>query len=152
MNDVLQPVTIVRRANVDRSLSPHQVIDVTGRTRHSINKRVIESMPRGEGDDVEVTFFALDYPASDESLEQEFENRGLKPADPYSLAAVNRDDLAFGQKTGNLTHWKSAGGKWCYAAFYGWREVADTVEARADVNYNTKGQWSPGVWFAGIPK
>ena len=77
-------------------------------------------MPRGEGDEAEVFFFKLGRYVNDADLEKEYELRGLKPADPYSLAAVNEADPAFADDHPNGTHWKDKSGNWCSARSYQW--------------------------------
>src|SRR3989344_2102144 len=114
---------IIRSAKVDRTRTPQQVLDATGRKQYT-DRKAVDSMPRGEGEEVEVGFFKLDLSArggliSDDDLEKEFEFRGIKP-DPYAVAAVNAADPAFADTHPNGTHWKDAQGKWCFATFYRW--------------------------------
>lgn len=94
-------------------------------------------MPKGKGHKkVEVVLFKLDHPISDDSLEKEYELRGLVPADPQLLAAVNKVDTAI--NTG--THWKNDNGYWCFVEF--------------DQHYMFSGHhdwnWDSRFWFAGI--
>lgn len=136
---------IIRHVKVDRSLNPQEVLDTTGRRQYT-DPDVVASMPKGEGDEVDVVFFNLDRYVTEDELEKEYELRGLKSADPYSLAAVNRDDPTFADTNPNGTHWKGADGKWCSAAFGQWdveRRVG--VDRRGDV-------WSGLWWFAGVRK
>jgi hypothetical protein len=79
-------------------------------------------------------------------LDKEYERRGLKPADPYTLAAVNEADPAFADKHPNGTHWKDADDKWRYAAFYRWSD-----ERRAHV-YRSDYDWDDRWWFPGFRK
>ena len=138
--------TIVRRVRVDRSLTPQQVLDATGRSQYTIKSMVVESMPRGEGDEKDVYFFKLDRYATDDEIEQELALRGFKPADLYSLAQVNIDDPSFPETHPNATHWKDGLERWCFAAFGRW-------EGRRDVNLDRDdSQWDDYWWFAGIRK
>lgn len=136
---------IMRRASMDRDRTPQQALDATGRKRYT-NDDVVAVMPKGEGDEAEVVFFKLGRYVSDDDLEKEYELRGLKPADPFSLAAVNEADTAFADERPNGTHWKDANGKWCYIAFDRWN-------VERDVNvYRDDSAWDGGWWFAGLRK
>jgi len=137
---------IVRRVvKVDRRRSPQEALDATGRRQYT-NSGVLTAMPRGEAEEVDVFFFRLGRYVSDAELEKEYELRGFKPADPYSLAAVNETDPAFADNRPNATHWQDSDGQWCYAAFYRWR-----VGRSVDVNRLGRG-WHGRWWFAGLRK
>ena len=137
---------IVRVVRPDRNRTPKAVIDATGRNHLCANDRVVASMPRGIGEEVKVVFFRLRISINDDDLEKEYELRGLKSADPYSLAKVNEDDPAFADEHPNGTHWKDTDGNWCSAMFnrlrYGGREV---IVQR----YGDDGHYSD-LWFAGL--
>jgi hypothetical protein len=138
---------IVRRVGVKRDCAPQEAIDATGRRQYTSNGLVVKSMPRGKGDLVEVFFFRLGRPISDANLEKEYELRGLKPADPYSLSAVNEVDNQFAEERPNITHWKNANGKWCFISFFCSGEGEGRV--RVDqTDFDFDGTW----WFAGIRK
>ena len=139
---------IVRLVNVDRIRKPEQVLEATGRKQY-VDKDVVATMPHGEGGEVKVIFFKLDLSQrngqiSDDDLAKEYTLRGLKPADPYSLAAVNEADPSFADAHPNATHWKDANGKWCYAAFIVWSD-----ERGVDVYRHDFG-WDDYWWFAGL--
>lgn len=136
---------IVRRVKVNRSRGPRNTLDATGRKQYTDNK-VVEAMPRGEGDEVDVHFFKLERFINDDYLEKEYELRGLKPADPYSQAAVNEADPAFADEHPNGTHWKDADGKWCFAAFDRWDDGRKLRVDRDDDD------WGDFWWFAGVRK
>ena len=117
---------IIRKAKVNRSRSSQEALDATGRMQYT-DRKVVDSMPKGEGDEVEVIFFKLDLSnrngfISDDDLEKEFKLRGLKPADPVSVAAVNEADPTFADEKPHATHWKNAKGYWCYATFHRWND------------------------------
>jgi len=136
---------IVHCVKVDRTRTPQQVLDATGREQYTA-RDVVAGMPRGEGEEAEVVFFNLGRYVSDEGLRDEYTARGLKPADTYSLAKVNEDDASFADTHPNSTHWRDANGKRCFAAFhrrYGWRYVR--VYRRDD-------GWHGDWWFAGLRK
>lgn len=136
---------ITRLIKVNRSRSPQEALDATNRAQYT-DRTVVDAMPKGEGDEVEVLFFKLNRFVSDDDLEKEYELRGLKPADPYSLAAVNEADPSFADEKPNGTHWKDANGYWRYAAFGLWRG-----ERRVNVHHIDDG-WGDYWWFAGFRK
>lgn len=136
---------IVRHVKVNRNRSPQEVIKATGRTPY-LTDNVVATMPKGEGDEADVYFFKLGRYVNDADLDKEFELRGLKPVDPYSLAAVNEDDPAFADDHPNATHWKDANGEWCYAAFSEWYAYRSVLVDRTD------GDWLDCWWFAGLRK
>ena len=136
---------IIRHVRVNHTRTPQEALDATGRVQYK-DRDVVATMPRGEDDEVEVHFFKLGRYVSDADLEKEYELRGLKPADPYSLAAVNEADPAFADEHPNGTHWKDANGKWCYIAFFRW-----DGERRVDF-YRDDLDWFDVWWFAGLRK
>lgn len=141
---------IVRKVRVNRRRTPQEALDATGRSQHT-DKEVVDSMPKGEGDEVEVVFFKPDLSQrngyiSDDDLEKEYELLGLKPADPISVAAVNEADPAFADEKPHGTHWKDAKGNWCFASFGCW------VSGRRVRVRRFGGDWLGLWWFAGLPK
>lgn len=131
---------------VDRTRSPQEALDATGRKQY-IDTDVVKSLPRGTGDGAEVVFFKIGESVSDDNLEKEYERRGLIPADPYSLAAVNEVDPAFADTHPNGTHWKDAKDNWCFAAFDQWNDDNRNVYVNRD-HYVWYAHW----WFAGLRK
>ncbi|MEK7509154.1 MAG: hypothetical protein AAB605_00395 [Patescibacteria group bacterium] len=136
---------IIRCVQVNRARAPQDALKATGRNLY-VNDAVVKTMPKGEGDEAEMHFFKLDRWTSDEDLKQEFDKRGFKAADPYSLAAVNEADPVFADTHPNGTHWKDASGKWCYAAFYRWHDPHHVHVHRH--GHDWSGRW----WFAGVRK
>jgi hypothetical protein len=111
----------------------------------------VDAMPKGEGNEVEVVFFKPDLSnrngfISDDDLEKEFDLRGLMPADPISVAAVNEADPAFADEKPHGTHWKDAKGNWCCAAFNRWDDGREVI-----VDRDGSG-WDDRWWFAGVRK
>lgn len=138
---------IVRTVKVNRSRTPQEVLNATCRKQYTTSD-VVRDMPHGEkGETAEVIFFREGRFISDDGLEEKYELRGLKPADPYSQAAVNEADPTFADKNPNATHWKDKDGKWCYAAFHRW----DGGESDVSVDRDASG-WSDCWWFAGVRK
>ncbi len=142
--------SIAVKVKVNRRRSQQHAIEATGHTQYT-DRKVVDSMPKGEGDEVEVVFFKPDLSErngfiSDDDLEKEFELRGLKPADPISVAAVNEADPTFVEDKPVCTHWKDTEGNWCYATFVLWlgkREVS--------IGRNGDG-WFEHWRFAGVRK
>lgn len=141
---------IVRTVKVNRSRSQQEAIEATGCAQYT-DRKVVDAMPKGEGDEVEVVFFKPDLSnrnghISDDDLEKEFDLRGLKPADPISVAAVNEADPAFADDKPHSTHWKDAKGDWCCATFDRWG-------GKRKVNVHRRGSGWCGIWwFAGVRK
>src|SRR3989344_4353986 len=141
---------ITRHVHVDRTRTPQEVLDATGRAQYT-DRKVVDAMPKGEGNEVEVVFFKPDLSQrngfiSDDDLEKESESRGLKPADPISVAAVNEADPAFADEKPHGTHWKDAKGNWCFATFGHWfgERLVCVSENGSD--------WDVRWWFAGLRK
>lgn len=136
---------IIHRANVNRGLKPQEVLNTIGCKQYT-DSLVVAGMPKGEGEETEVVFFKLGRFIRDVDLDKEYELRGLKPADPYSLAAVNEVDKAFADEHPNGTHWKDTDGEWCFMAFglcCGERNVCVDRDKNA---------WSDKCWFGGLYK
>ncbi|MFH0873992.1 MAG: hypothetical protein V1846_04130 [Candidatus Komeilibacteria bacterium] len=103
---------IVRRVRVDRSPSPQQVLDsLEDYEQAKCGKDDVATMPRGEGEEVDVVFFSAHRQLDDDELEREYERQGIVP-DPYAQAQVNADDHGFVVSHSNATHWLGPDGKW----------------------------------------
>jgi hypothetical protein len=142
---------IVHHVKVDRSLSPDQVIEATGRKAWCMNDQVLQSMPRGAGEEVSVFFFNVGCHIGDWDLMKEYDLRGLKPADPYSLAKVNEENPAFADTHNNATQWRRDNGvSWCFASF----DTGKDGERFVGVRYAPEicSGWTGEWWFAGIRK
>jgi len=116
---------IVRRVHVDGTRSAPMALNATRRDSNMCNdSTVFTGIPRGVSGDVEVVFFKADDSAfdqddciSEDNLENQFTQRGLAPADLYSVAKVNEDDSDFANDHPNGTHWKDKSGRWCFVSF-----------------------------------
>lgn len=136
---------IFRRTTVDLSSSAQNAIKATGRAMH-LNDSVVATMPRGVSTEVDVHFFRLGCYVSCADLLKEYELRGLEPADPFSLAAVNQTDPAFADSRPNGTQWTDTKGNFCYALFNRWDGERGVLVRRLG------GDWPDGCWFAGVRK
>ena len=137
--------TIVRRVLVNRISTPEQMLDALGRKLY-VNRDVVATMPCGQGSEAEVHFFKPSRFVSDDELEKEYALRGLVPASPYDVAAVNQADPAFADSHPNATYWKDVSGKWCYLACGRW-----VGERSVDVAGRFR-DWSAHMWLAGVRK
>ncbi len=135
---------IVRRVTVNRSRSPRNMIAATKRAEY-LDNSVVKTMPRNEGDEVDVFFFKVgrDVPVAD--LAKEYELRGLVP-DHYAQGAVNEVDPAFAAEHPNSTQWQDEDGNFCYLTFFRW-DGKRYVDCR---RYNAG--WRVHWWFAGVRK
>jgi hypothetical protein len=141
---------IVRKVTVNLSRTPQEALDATGRTQYT-DRKVVDRMPKALVAEVEIVFFKPDLSEcdgyiSDDDLEKEYELRGLKPADPVSVAALNEANPAFADEKPHGTHWKDEKGNWCCAAFSRW----DGERGVGVRRYG--GDWSDRWSFAGVRK
>lgn len=153
--------TIYRHVNVNRQLSPEEMINATGRN-DNVSNRVLQTIPRGKGKITEIVLFSLDgRTVTDEQLDDEYEIRNLDPADPYSLSALNQDDPEFADKHPNCTHWINEKGEWCYITFghaedrFVHVDSVDDASASWDTIYFHRDAAFPEYenwWYAGIRK
>lgn len=109
-----QSEIIIRRVRVDRTRSPMEVINATGRNKY-VNDSVVATIPKGEGDEVEVYFIPTKRFVSKKEVSTFLAQYGLVP-DPRAQAAVNEADPAFADEYPNGTQW---GGN-CYLTFRRW--------------------------------
>lgn len=137
---------IVRRVKVNRSRSPAEMLNATNRKQY-LDRNVVKDIPKGKEDEPEIFFFKLGYEINDDNLEKEYSLRGLKPADVYSLGAVNEADRAFSDDYPNGTHWKGIDGNWCYAAFIRWCGDGHRVHIIRSI---VDDDWDDFWWFAGV--
>ena len=155
MTETMTPSTesgsavIVHHVKVNRNRNQQEALDATGRVQYT-DCTVVDSMPKGEGDEVDIVYFKPNLTnrngfISDNDLEKEFDLRGLKPADPISVAADNEANPAFADEKPHGTHWKDAKGNWCCAAFDLWVGEREVGVDRHDFD------WRDSWWFAGVP-
>lgn len=138
---------------VNRVRSPQEAIDATGCVQDTDHK-IVDAMPKGEGDEVDVAFFQIKTARrkgefSDDELGNEFELRGLKPADPFSVAAVNEAYPEFANEKVHSTHWKDADGNWCHSTFF--RDCNHNVR-KVIIKSDNLGWRADHRWFAGVRK
>lgn len=106
-------------SGINRNQTPQEALDATGREQYT-NQSVVDAMPRGEGENVELKFFELDYDPTPTELDAEYESRGLK-ADPFALCKHMDDDPAFADHRPVACQWGlGENGAASYAVFDRW--------------------------------
>jgi len=132
-------------SGINRNQTPQEALDATGRKQYT-TKSVVDAMPRGEREKVEMWFFELDYNPTPKDLAAEYELRDLK-ADPIGLASVLEVEPAFADDRPVACQWDlDENGKASYAVFYRW------LDGR-NVNVQRHGnRWTRSCRFAGVCK
>ena len=145
------PNSLTVQWKADRNRSLRDMLQDTGRRLYVVDD-VVEAMPRGYGETGETIFFRLDLferggSITDAVLDMEYKRRDLLPEFPNNLIEVNKADPAFADLRPNATHWRDAGGMWCYAAFLRWYDARELFIDRSDKSW-PHSFW----WFAGRPQ
>lgn len=141
---------IALHVTVDRTRTPEQALAATGRRLYG-NDLVVDAMPRGEGDEVELVFFKPEASAYQnglllcQALMREYEKRNLVP-DPIALAAFAKKDPAFCDAKPFGCQWQDADGNYCCATFDRWDDERNVYVNRAG------GGWDDRWSFAGVRK
>ena len=132
-------------SGINRNQSPQEALDATGRKQCTIQS-VVDAMPRGEGESVELKFFELDYNPTTAELDAEYESRCLK-ADPFALSKHMQYDPAFADDRPVACQWDlDENSRASYAVFYRWSGRRVVRVNRCDVG------WTRGYRFAGVCK
>jgi hypothetical protein len=141
MGEIIQKVV-----RMDHTRTAHEALVATGRNLYT-DDEIVANMPTSinDGEEVKIIFFKVGRWLTDEELAQEYELRGLRPADPYSQAKANEDDPLFGDEHPNGTHWKH-NDNWCYATFARWFGL------RGVGVHCKNSQWRDDWWFGGFHK
>jgi hypothetical protein len=130
-------------SGINRNQTLPEVLDALDAT---MDPSVVDTMPRGEGEDVELEFFELDYDSTPRELDAEYERRGLK-ADPFALAKHMADNPASADVRSVACQWDlGEDGEASYAVFHRW-----DGELSVDV-FRGGGRWQCGYRFAGVCK
>lgn len=132
---------IVRRVRVNRALNPEKVIDETGHIRGYVDSDVLATMPKGDGEEVDVYFFPTKKFVPVSQYDSELASRGLV-ADPRAQTAVNRDDPSFADEHPNGVQWD----KDSCAAFDRWDDERWVDVSRVDDD------WDDYWWLGGVRK
>jgi hypothetical protein len=110
---------IVRKVKVNRTQTPREAINATGRVQY-LNDEVVRDMPTGEGEEKEVFLVSFKKTLTPDQLEQEVEKTGFVLADPVTQCALNEQDPSLADSYPNATQWRDKNGKACYALFARW--------------------------------
>ncbi len=142
---------IIRRVKVDRTRTPQEMIDATGRRQYT-DRKIVDSMPRGEGEEVDLHVFrpeAWEYDRdgymSIAGLEAALKRRGLK-ADPYAQIVLNTVDPAFADEHPNGCQWDVEGNTSSFVTFDRWDDGRSVHVDRCGDDWD--GRWG----FAGSRK
>lgn len=136
---------ISRHVRVDRTLTPEQMISLTGRVKWYIDPEVLAEMPREGSPECTVEIFELDYGPSVDELDREYEARGLRP-DPYAVVQAVTDDPALADGRPIAIQWRDKRDRACYAIF-----LRHDGERRVSV-YRRGSRWNRRCRFAGSRK
>jgi len=132
-------------SGINRNQTPRQALDATGLKQYT-TQSVVDSMPRGEGENVELKFFWLDYNPTITELGKEYERRSLK-ADLFALCKHMEDDPEFADERPVACQWDIDENEVAsYAAFRRWHGERGVVVGRYVSG------WPRRYRFAGVCK
>ncbi|MFZ2522811.1 MAG: hypothetical protein WAW92_00310 [Minisyncoccia bacterium] len=147
--------TFTRKVRINRNNNPNELLKDTS-CHQIVEAEVLQSMPRAEGDDeeVEVVFFNTDRSAdlendsAFEAIAKEYDKRGLKTVDPYTLAEANKWNTLHTLliRTNHETFWRDAEGNWCVMAFEHGARYHKVYVRRSKIPV-----WT-ARWYAGVKK
>lgn len=150
---------LVFRVTVDRTRLPQTLwrslnevgISATYLGGHTSLIRILEEMPRDGENEVDVFLVHFDRFVYPKDLQTELDLYGLKPADPYSLAALMRTNPGLiAEKCLIATQWKNKDGDWCHMEFQSYDNkssvYADTWDKPESYGYGER------YWIACIRK
>lgn len=144
---------ITSPVRVNRKRSPRQMLESTRRQLYVEDWSIVESVPKGEMEEVQISLFKLDLgdrrnSLMDEALLREYDFRDLSPADLYTVAAFNEANPTFADKKPNATLWKNLApcGGWGFATF-----ERLLIQPSVAIDRN-RGFWQDLWWFAGVHK
>ena len=123
-------IIVVKDVLVDRTRTPQQVLDAIGCKQQYVDKNALATMPKGEGDRVDVWFVSV---AEARAL---FARHRLVP-DPYAQAAVNE---AFPTFCPNGTQW---GDRFLAVGYWGGK--------RGVCCDRSNDEWGVDYFFSGVP-
>ncbi len=134
---------------VNRDITPHQLLSLFRDWEVSYDSRVTRRLPKSSGNNIELVLFP--QPAirgrtwflprvGDIST---FTERGLLPADPFSVAVMNLNRGAGDIEVPHCTLWES-GGRWCVMTFDFWKgsKLIDLNRAGRSLD--------PRLWLVGM--
>ena len=154
---------LVFRVLVDRTIIPRDALVSFCKARQSgswsgsmncVDENILAELRITEGKFFEksveeVFLFRFDHPTDD--WEKEYDIIGLKPADVFTIAAVNTKHYL----PENITRWKDKDGKWVYCFFRGLASCPNIRQPFLEhrfYNNCTNGELSTGWWHVGVRK
>lgn len=93
---------LIHTVDVNRTSTPQAMLEATGCVPY-VDSDVVATMPRGEGDKVELCFFQVPGNPSDDDLASAYDLCGLAPADPFTVGDFNAANREFADKYPNAT-------------------------------------------------
>ncbi len=130
---------VVRQVIVDRSRTPQEVVNATGR-KQSVDGDILATMPQGEGEIMHVHFVPTRCRLSVKEVGAFLAQYGLV-SDPRAQAAVNEADPAFADDHPNGSQW----GDNCCLMFDRW-------DGKRAVRGNRgRHTWRRIWWMGGVP-
>ena len=144
----------IDRSNVkvEGARTPRQILEWTGCSVKA-DDAVLATMPHGSGDKAHLYLFHVGRPLDGGEMDNEYEIRGLVPADPYTLAAFNQINPEFVEEHPNATYWRDSDGKPSCILFDEWhhhRFVNVSKDERTE--RGDEKVFGSRLWFAGLPK
>ena len=74
---------IARKVKVNRNRTPQESLDATGRAQYT-DRKVVNAMPKGEGEEVEVVFFKPDLSRHNGFISDDDLEKGVRAAWPQA--------------------------------------------------------------------
>ena len=126
---------------INLKLTNQKALDLTGRTQY-IDQEVVKSAPQHKDKEVKLEFFKTDKFTSVQELAEEYEKRGLRPADLRELCIYDKENTDYDYFA---TQWE-IDGIFYFATFLRW-------DGRRSVGVSRHGGvWHDDWWFAGVCK
>ncbi|MBX4195418.1 hypothetical protein KW796_00470 [Candidatus Parcubacteria bacterium] len=135
---------IVCRVRVDRSRTPRQALSYY--KGNAIITSAVDSMPRGEGEEVDVIFYRLSSEMSDEYIEEAYGHE--HKTDPYAVLAVHQLKPDFFHAHPGGTYWKDVAGNWCHLMITGRRSSQYLYAEQGNAGIG----WASDVWLGFVRK
>lgn len=130
----------IRGVRVNRNQDPKIALEATGREVKVYGDVDFATMPRGEGNIVDVTYVRTGHLAGCVEAADKLRRYGLV-ADPYGQAAVVLSDQDFAAFHPSICVWQSASSHWCSLVFQSRSQVEVLGRDRP---------WPNGLWLAGV--
>lgn len=138
------------RVKVNRAQTAYEAIDaISGRYKSiDLPDGILEAAPKNECSFAKkLHFFTLGREANNDEVQQEYEKRGLRPADVWEICAFNAQHSNFATDRPNAVLFWEVDGRCWYVAF----GVSDDGIRFVAVKYVVD-LWSYDWWFMGLPK